>query len=101
MGVARSTCMRLAAGAVSLALLAGSAHAACNLAASDAASAGAGCAEAWMDTNLRLNDILTVGTHNSYKQAIPEKIMKLVRMGSSKDAQGLDYAHAPLKQQLD
>jgi len=54
-----------------------------------------------MDTNLRLNDILTVGTHNSYKQATPEKIMKLVRMGSSKDAQGLDYAHAPLKQQLD
>jgi hypothetical protein len=72
----------------------------CDLAAADAASAGPGCARAWMDQNLRLNDIVTVGTHNSYKQAIPVKIMALVRMGSRKAAAGLDYAHLPLTDQL-
>jgi hypothetical protein len=72
----------------------------CNLAAPDAAAAGAGCARAWMDQNLHLNDIVTVGTHNSYKEAIPPKIMSLVRMGSRKAALGLDYSHLPLADQL-
>ena len=40
------------------------------------------CGRAWMDKNLRLNDIVTVGTHNSYKMAIPDKIMALIRMTS-------------------
>src|SRR5471032_806794 len=72
----------------------------CELTAADAASAGVGCARAWMDQNLHLNDIVTVGTHNSYKEAIPEKIMSLVRMGSRKAALGLDYSHLPLADQL-
>lgn len=75
--------------------------AACNLSASDAAAAGQGCARAWMDANLHLNDIVTVGTHNSYKAAIPDKLMALVKMGSPRSALGLDYAHLPLAQQLD
>lgn len=73
----------------------------CNLAAPDAASAGPDCARAWMDQNLRLNDIVTVGTHNSYKEAIPDKIMALIRMGARKSAEGLDYSHVPLANQLD
>src|ERR1700753_682465 len=75
--------------------------AACDLAAPDAKAAGDGCARAWMDKNLRLNDIVTVGTHNSYKAAIPDKIMALVKMGSKTGAMGLDYSHLPLKEQLD
>ncbi len=72
----------------------------CNLAAPDAASAGANCARAWMDQNLRLNDIVTVGTHNSYKEPIPDKIMALIRLGARKSAQALDYSHIPLTDQL-
>jgi len=72
----------------------------CNLTAADAASAGADCAHAWMDQNLHLNDIVTVGTHNSYKEAIPDKIMALIRMGARKSAEGLDYSHVPLTDQL-
>lgn len=72
----------------------------CNLTASDAAAAGPDCARAWMDKNLHLNDIVTVGTHNSYKEAIPSKIMALIRMGARKSAEGLDYSHIPLTEQL-
>ena len=72
----------------------------CNLTAPDAASAGADCARAWMDQNLHLNDIVTIGTHNSYKEAIPDKIMALIRMGARKSAEGLDYSHIPLTDQL-
>jgi Phosphoinositide phospholipase C, Ca2+-dependent len=72
----------------------------CNLGAPDAASAGVGCAQVWMDHNLHLNDIVTIGTHNSYKEAIPDKIMALIRMGARKAADGLDYSHIPLTDQL-
>ncbi|HEV2653132.1 MAG TPA: phosphatidylinositol-specific phospholipase C1-like protein [Rhizomicrobium sp.] len=72
----------------------------CNLSAPDAKSAGPDCARAWMDKNLHLNDILTVGTHNSYKKAVLEKIMALIHMASSKGNE-LDYAHVPLTEQLD
>src|SRR5579871_2459060 len=74
---------------------------ACDLGAPDAASAGPGCARAWMDANLRMNDILTVGTHNSYKQAISEPILAMIRRSAPDRWQGLDYSHAPLVDQLD
>jgi hypothetical protein len=77
------------------------AHAACQLNAADAKSAGPGCARAWMDANLKLNDLLTVGTHNSYKAAIPPPEMALIAKTAPKAALGLDYSHAPLAQQLD
>jgi hypothetical protein len=73
----------------------------CNLSAPDAAQAGPGCARAWMDANLHLNDILVVGTHNSYKQAIDPKIMALIAGKSAQLADTLDYSHIPLDQQLD
>jgi calcium-dependent phosphoinositide phospholipase C len=80
-------------------MLAGSAHAACILTAPDAASSG--CAQDWMNANLHLNDILVVGTHNSYKQAIDPKIMALIAGKSQQLAQSLDYSHIPLDRQLD
>jgi hypothetical protein len=73
----------------------------CTLAAADAAQAGTGCARAWMDKNLHVNDIVTVGTQNSYKEAISDKVMALIRMGDRKAAKSLDYSHAPLAEQLD
>jgi hypothetical protein len=94
--------MRILFGAVAVLLFsAAPALADCNLRAPDAKAAGPDCARAWMDTNLRLNDIVTVGTHNSYKAAIPDAIMGLIRFGSKKAARELDYAHLPLPQQLD
>ena len=77
------------------------ASAACDLAAPDARAAGPDCARAWMDANLHVNDIVTVGTHNSYKSAIPDKLMSMIRAFSPSNAKGLDYSHLPLKDQLD
>ena len=91
----------LVCAAVALLVSTGAAFADCDLKAPDAKAAGEGCARAWMDVNLRLNDIVTVGTHNSYKAAIPDKIMALVRAFSPRGAAGLDYSHLPLAQQLD
>jgi hypothetical protein len=54
-----------------------------------------------MDANLRMNDILTVGTHNSYHQALSPPIMEMVRRAAPKAWEGLDYAHPPLTEQLD
>jgi len=94
--------MRILIGAAAALLLsAAPALAACDLAAPDARAAGPDCARAWMDKNLHLNDIVTVGTHNSYKAAIPDRLMSLVRFGSKKAARELDYSHLPLAQQLD
>jgi hypothetical protein len=73
----------------------------CNLTAPDVVQAGAGCGHAWMDANLHLNDILVVGTHNSYKQAIDPKIMALIASKSPQIAASLDYSHLTLDEQLD
>lgn len=72
----------------------------CNLHAATAPSAQE-CARQWIDENLRLNDVMTVGTHNSYKQAIPETELAVIRARSPKGAMSLDYSHRPLAEQLD
>jgi Phosphoinositide phospholipase C, Ca2+-dependent len=59
------------------------------------------CARAWMDENLRVNDLLSIGTHNSYKSAIPDAEMAQLRARSSKAAIVLDYWHRPLDKELD
>jgi len=92
--------MRAAAAAVA-AVLCASGAAACDLHAPDAARAGKGCAQRWMDRNLRLNDLMSVGTHNSYHVRTPEKIMALIRSAAPKAWVGLDYSHPPLLEQLD
>jgi len=79
---------------------ASAASAACKLDAPDAPQAGPGCASAWMDRNLHLNDILAVGTHNSYHLRSPV-LMTLIKGFAPKAWQGLDYAHPPLNEQLD
>ncbi len=93
--------LALAASFFATSALAAESTPSCNLAAPDAAYAGAGCAQQWMDANLHLNDILVVGTHNSYKQAIDPKIMALIASNAAQVAPTLDYSHIPLDQQLD
>ena len=49
----------------------------------------------------RMNDILAVGTHNSYKAAIPAEEMAAMVAAAGQGALGVDYAHRPLTEQLD
>lgn len=53
------------------------------------------------DQPLRLNDITAVGTHNSYKQAIPADELAAMLAAAGQPVLGLDYAHRPLIAQLD
>jgi hypothetical protein len=73
----------------------------CRLTAGTAAAAGPGCAERWMDANLRLNDLSVVGTHNSYKRAIPPGDYAVAAKADAKGVMARDYAHKPLDRQLD
>ena len=74
---------------------------ACNPAAADLGTAGGdACARPWMDQTMRLNDLTTVGTHNSYKLAIPEDELQAM-VAANPAAVGLDYAHRSLADQLD
>lgn len=50
---------------------------------------------------LKMNDIATIGTHNSYKQAMPAATMRKVRATDPRMADALDYRHRPLVEQLD
>lgn len=51
-------------------------------------------------TPVRINEIVTIGTHNSYKLAVrPERLAKL-RAQNPKGADALDYSHRPLMEQL-
>ncbi len=59
------------------------------------------CVRAWMDENLHVNDLLSVGTHNSYKAAIPEAELAQLRARSTRGATVLDYSHRPLNESLD
>jgi hypothetical protein len=50
---------------------------------------------------MKLDDIQVVGTHNSYKMAIPAPELDIIRQRDPKNAIELDYAHPPLTEQLD
>ncbi len=50
---------------------------------------------------LKLNDLSVVGTHNSYKLAMPPETMARIRASYPAIATMLDYAHRPLGEQLD
>ncbi len=73
---------------------------ACRLKAPDAAHAGKDCAHAWIDANLRLNDLQTVGTHNSYKQFITPKLYAMVLKANARAVE-IDYGHPTLAEELD
>jgi hypothetical protein len=62
-------------------------------------SGAPGCARGAVDA-LPMNALQAVGTHNSYKLAIAPKEMALIRASAPKEADGLDYSHAPLTGQL-
>ena len=49
----------------------------------------------------RMNDLTAVGTHNSYKLAVPPEEMAAMVAARGNPALGLDYAHRPLAEQLD
>ena len=70
----------------------------CDLKADDARASG--CAKAWFDANLRLNEIQTVGTAESYKQRPSPAMLKLIAMGSDDDVKALDYGEPPIADQL-
>jgi hypothetical protein len=48
-----------------------------------------------------MNDVQVVGSHNSFKARIPAAVMARLRAMAPAMADGLDYYHVPLAQQLD
>lgn len=57
--------------------------------------------QAWVDANIRINEIQTIGSHNSYKKAIDPSLMAILTQADSATARSLDYAHVSLTKQLD
>lgn len=96
--------MRIASALMAICAFSASAHgeiSGCDLTASDAGRAGVGCEHAWMDQNLKLNDLVAVGTHNSYKSEMPGAVLEVIRASAPDRAMELDYRHRPLWEQLD
>jgi len=58
-----------------------------------------GCTRAAVD-KLKMNQLQTMGSHNSYKMAIPPPEMANVRARNPKGADTLDYSHEKLTDQL-
>ena len=48
-----------------------------------------------------MNDIQVIGSHNSFKARILTAVMAKIRAADPRMAEGLDYYHLPLAQQLD
>jgi hypothetical protein len=74
--------------------------AACKLDAATVAEAGEGCARAWIDANLKMNDVQVLGTHNSYKDWIAPEEFAIFMATAPKAAPPLEYAHEPIPAQL-
>lgn len=53
------------------------------------------------EDKLPLNKVQRIGSHNSYKIAIDPKVMELIRQQHPDGANGLEYTHISLGQQLD
>ncbi|MFT5370460.1 MAG: hypothetical protein ACI8V2_005442 [Candidatus Latescibacterota bacterium] len=56
--------------------------------------------QTWVDANIHINEIQTIGSHNSYKKAIDPSLMAILTQADSATARSLDYAHASLTRQL-
>lgn len=52
------------------------------------------------DSELKLNQIQVIGTHNSYHLAPEPALLKLIGAASERAAQAIDYSHQPLARQL-
>ncbi|MDG2520207.1 phosphatidylinositol-specific phospholipase C1-like protein [Caulobacter segnis] len=59
------------------------------------------CVRGRMEQGLKLNDLVAVGTHNSYKQHLPPAELAAMVAAGGQRALGIDYGHLPLTQQLD
>jgi hypothetical protein len=93
-----TACTRAAKGAAS------TAEPPCDLKAASASAAEAklgGCGVKWVDANVAINQLQSMGTHNSYKQAIPDVEMALIKERNPNAAITLDYSHRSLAEQLD
>jgi len=60
-----------------------------------------GCDITMLDRTLHMNQLQTIGTHNSYKQAMPPDEWAAHHSRDPRGAEGLDYAHPSLDVQLD
>lgn len=60
-----------------------------------------GCDMAALERTLHINQLQAVGTHNSYKQAMPAEEWVAHHQHDPEGADGLDYAHPALDVQLD
>ncbi len=58
-------------------------------------------ASALCEDGVKLNDLQSVGSHNSYKLAIPEAELAMIAEANPRAAMTLDYSHIELSQQLD
>ena len=58
-------------------------------------------ANALCEDGLKLNDLQSVGSHNSYKLAIPEAELAMIAEVNPRAAMTLDYSHIELSKQLD
>ncbi|MFC5437022.1 phosphatidylinositol-specific phospholipase C1-like protein [Rhodanobacter umsongensis] len=70
------------------------------LAACDLEVPARGCDPVSLDSTLHMNDLQAVGTHNSYKQPMPPAELAAHRARDPR-ADGIDYGHRPLGEQLD
>ncbi len=50
---------------------------------------------------LKINQIQFIGSHNSYKKAMPAEAAAALRQANPEAARSLEYAHIPLAEQLD
>ena len=73
---------------------------ACDLEAASAAVSGR-CDPKWLDKHLHMNDVQVIGTHNSYKLALPPDELAAHRAVDRAGADSIDYSHRPLREQLD
>lgn len=74
------------------------AAAACDL---EAASGAGPCSPEWLDRHLRMNELQAIGTHNSYKLALPVEELAAHRAKDRRGADSIDYGHRPLAEQLE
>jgi hypothetical protein len=68
----------------------------CDLSADKPSENDAHCARRWFDDHLRLNDLVVVGAHNSYKQRIPAGELAIIALAEADAAKRLDYGHPAL-----
>lgn len=66
-----------------------------------AIGASAGAAAAQPDSDVHINQIQVIGTHNSYHAGLTPGVAKLLKVVNPKAFDGLDYSHGSLTDQFD